>query len=139
MNKILYSLISATTIISAWIAPSSASAHSTDSLTVYDINYVDHRPEFPGGDRELRRFINATRRDLVDPITRDSGQHSRVVCGFVVLPDGKITHANVLVSANEVLDREALRIISEMPLWNAGRIGDHNVAVYCVLPIAFKP
>jgi len=103
-------------------------------LKVYSVDIVDTEPEFPGGSRAMLHFINETRRTPKDAEVRQG----RVICGFVILPDGRITCASILKGLCNDLDQEALRIINEMPRWNAGRINGVPVAVYYVLPIGFR-
>lgn len=109
---------------------------AAQQMTVYDATAVDVRPEFPGGDRAMLAYINRT---LSYPESaRAEGIHGRVLCGFVVTPEGELTCVSIVRGVEASLDREALRIISAMPRWSAGRRGNETVAVYCVLPIGFK-
>ena len=79
------------------------------------------------------KFINETR---VYPAEAYNNRiQGRVVCSFVVYPDGSINGISVMKGVEETLDREAVRIISEMPRWIAGCIGNEAVPVSCVLAI----
>ena len=40
-------------------------------------------------------------------------------------------------ASNDQLNREAVRVISVMPKWEAGKINHKAVPVRCYLPIAF--
>jgi len=106
-------------------------------MEVYEYDYVDVRPQFPGGERGLINFINETREYPYNAyMNRVEG---RVVCSFIVGQDGKVSHIQVVRgSTDETLNREAVRVISKMPRWSAGRMGNSKVAVRCVLPIAFR-
>lgn len=108
----------------------------SNELTIYDSGYVDIVPQFPGGERALMKFINETR---VYPAEAYNNRiQGRVVCSFVVYPDGSINGISVMKGVEETLDREAVRIISEMPRWIAGCIGNEAVPVSCVLAIPFR-
>lgn len=109
----------------------------TQYIDVYEYDYVDVRPQFPGGERGLINFINQTREYPYDAyVNRVEG---RVLCSFIVHPDGSLSHIEVLRGAgDETLNREALRVIGEMPRWQPGKIGNSRVAVRCVLPIPFR-
>lgn len=112
--------------------------HSTyDAIEVYEYDYVDVQPQFPGGEHGLINFINNTREYPYNAYkNRIQG---RVLCSFIVGADGKVSNIRIIRGAqDESLNREALRVISEMPKWKAGKVGGQAVAVRCVLPIAFR-
>ena len=105
-------------------------------MTVYDYDFVDSQPQFPGGDCAMFQYINNERR-----YPSQAYQHriqGRVLCSFVVNTDGSISNVTVVRGVEESLNREAMRIISEMPQWNAGKLNGQPVPVYCILPIAFR-
>lgn len=106
------------------------------SIDVYDYESVDVHPSFPGGDTEMLRFINGERK-YPSKAYRD-GIEGRVLCSFVVNKDGSLSHISVLKGVEESLNREAVRILSKMPAWDAGMVDETPVPVYCILPIAFR-
>lgn len=97
---------------------------------------VDEQPHFPGGDGAMMKFINRERRYPARAYRE--GIEGRVLCSFVVTPDGTITAPEVIRGVEESLNKEALRIINRMPRWVAGKIGDTKVPVYCILAIPFR-
>lgn len=103
---------------------------------VYEYDCVDIQPRFPGGNQELLKFINNTRRYPAEAYRQ--GVHGRVLCGFVVNEDGSISHISLVKGVEESLNNEAMRIISEMPKWESGVLDNRNVPVFCVLPIVFR-
>lgn len=103
---------------------------------VYEYNSVDIAPSFPGGKISMMRYINQKRR--YPSSAYEKGIEGRVTCGFVVAADGTIKDVSVVKSAYPELDAEAIRLIESMPKWEPGIIDGCNVAVYCVLPIAFR-
>ena len=106
-------------------------------IEVYEFDYVDIQPQFPGGERGLINFINKTR---VYPYHAYKNHiQGRVLCSFIVGTDGRVSDVRVIRSAgDESLNREAIRVISKMPKWSVGKVGDHAVPVRVVLPIAFR-
>ena len=112
-----------------------SSQHSEQEI--YEFDYVDVQPQFPGGEHGLVNYINNTR---VYPYEAYQKRiQGRVLCSFIVGADGKVSHVRVIRGAgDESLDREAMRVIGEMPRWTAGRVSGNAVAVRCVLPIAFR-
>lgn len=106
-------------------------------MEVYEFDYVDIQPQFPGGERGLINFINKTREYPYHAYKK--GIQGRVLCSFIVGTDGRVTDVRVIRGAgDESLDREAIRVIGEMPRWSVGKVGNHAVPVRVVLPIAFR-
>lgn len=105
-------------------------------VDVYDYDYVDERPQFPGGERGLVNFINKTREYPYDAY--EAGIEGRVLCGFVINIDGSVSNVTVLKGHHPDLNREAVRVISEMPKWKAGKMGNKHVPVLYILPIVFR-
>lgn len=103
---------------------------------VFEYDYVDLKPEFPGGGRSLINFINSTRK-YPEQAYRE-GIQGRVTCSFIVNVDGKLSHIRVLRGVEPSLNDEAVRIISEMPEWTPGQINGHNVPVRVVCAIPFR-
>ena len=119
------------------VNPMSPNHTSYDAIEVYEFDYVDVQPQFPGGEHGLINFINKTREYPYHAYkNRIQG---RVLCSFIIGTDGKVSNIRIIRgSADESLNREAMRVISEMPRWKAGKVGGQTVAVRCVLPIAFR-
>ena len=73
----------------------------------------------------------------IGPMTRFIAMPSEVV----VLLRGIVGTLFVLlfmrIRSIEV-NREAIRVINEMPKWSVGKVGNHAVPVRVVLPIAFR-
>jgi len=109
---------------------------SVEIIEAYESESVDVPPMFPGGQNALLRYINSSRCYPADAYNR--GVQGKVLCAFVVQPDGSVTHINVLRSVDPSLDREAVRVLSAMPNWHAGRIGEDAVPVYCIMPVQFR-
>lgn len=105
-------------------------------IDVYEYDYVDVQPQFPGGERGLVNFINKTREYPYDAY--EAGIEGRVLCSFIINIDGSVSNITVLRGSNELLNREAVRVISEMPKWKAGKMGNKSVPVLYFLPIAFR-
>lgn len=105
-------------------------------IQIYEYNSVDRRPSFPGGNIEMMKFINRERNYPVEAY--ENGIEGRVVCGFVVNTDGHISDVVVMRGVEESLDREAVRIVTSMPVWTAGYVSDSPVPVFCVVTIPFR-
>lgn len=119
------------------VNPMSPNRSPYDVMEVYEFDYVDVQPQFPGGEHGLINFINKTREYPYHAYkNRIQG---RVLCSFIIGVDGKVSNIRIIRgAADETLNREAMRVISEMPRWKAGKVDGQAVAVRCVLPIAFR-
>lgn len=119
------------------VNPMSPNRTAYDAIEVYEFDYVDVQPQFPGGEHGLINFINRTREYPYHAYK--NRVQGRVLCSFIIGTDGKVSNIKVIRGTqDESLNREAMRVISEMPRWKAGKVGGQTVAVRCVLPIAFR-
>ena len=103
---------------------------------VYEYDYVDQKPEFPGGRGSMIKFINSTREYPAEAY--DAGIEGRVTCAFIVNTNGKICHVQVLRGVEPSLNQEAIRIVSNMPDWSPGKIDDNPVPTRVVCCIPFR-
>lgn len=103
---------------------------------VYEYDYVDEKPSFPGGQCKMVNFINRERK-YPDKAYRE-GIQGRVICSFVVNCDGSVSNISVLKGVEATLNAEAERILSTMPVWLPGRIDGHPVPVRVLYPVPFR-
>ena len=103
---------------------------------VFEYDYVDVKPQFPGGDNNLINFINSNRN--YPQSAYDNGIEGRVTCAFVVNADGKISNIKILRGVEDSLNQEAIRIVSSMPPWTPGKILDQPVPVRVIYCIPFR-
>ena len=103
---------------------------------VFEYDYVEEKPEFPGGGGSLMNFINSTRQYPQEAY--EAGVEGRVTCSYVVNADGKISNIQVLRGVETSLNQEAVRIISLMPDWIPGKIAHQSVPVRVVTCIPFR-
>lgn len=101
---------------------------------VYDL--VDEMPSFPGGPAELMKWLSS--HVQYPAIAIDICIQGTVIVAFIVEPDGSISNVKLVRSVDANLDREALRVVSEMPNWTPGKQGGNKVRVRYSLPIAFR-
>jgi len=97
---------------------------------------VENKPEFPGGDAALMKYIAESIKYPV--IAQENGIQGRVICQFVVNKDGSIVDINVVRSVDPSLDKEAIRVIKSMPKWKPGKQRGKAVRVKFTLPIVFR-
>lgn len=103
---------------------------------VFEYDYVDEKPEFPGGGDSMVKYINTNRHYPEEAY--QSGIEGRVTCSFIVHADGKLSHIKVLRGVEPSLNQEAIRIVSSMPDWTPGKINDQPVPVRVICCIPFR-
>lgn len=97
---------------------------------------VEDQPEFPGGTAALMEYL---RNNIKYPaICRENNIQGKVIVTFVVNKDGAITDPEVVKSVNPSLDKEALRVISQMPNWKPGTQRGKPVRVKFNVPVSFQ-
>jgi TonB family protein len=97
---------------------------------------VEEMPEFPGGEIALRQYIaNAVKY----PVTaQEKGIQGKVYVTFVVSKDGSVADCKIARGVDPSLDKEALRVVSELPKWMPGKQKGKNVNVSYTIPINFQ-
>ena len=99
---------------------------------------VAQTPTFNGGDaNEFSKWVSENFKYPDE--ARQSKVQGRVTVQFTVTETGKVADVKVLRGVNEILDKEAIRIVSQSPQWTPGR--DENgeiVPVSYVFPVIFK-
>lgn len=99
-------------------------------------SYVEVPPQFPGGDAELMKWLQA---NLNYPTrAQEQGIQGRVVLRFVVGPDGSVGQIEIQKTLDPTCDQEAVRVVKKMPNWLPGKQNGRPVYVYFTLPIQFK-
>jgi TonB family protein len=104
---------------------------------VYPIfSHAEVPPSFPGGEKEMMKYLMD---NIQYPaIAQEQGIQGRVILRFVVTPNGSIEKIEVLHSLDPNCDKEAMRLVKNMPKWNPGRQNGSAVYVYYTLPILFR-
>jgi protein TonB len=97
---------------------------------------VEENPEYPGGDEERMRFL---RNNITYPEAAFRARISGTVeIGFIVEPDGSLSHLTVLRGNSPLLNEEALRVARLMPKWKPGKQRGKPVRVQYNMPITFS-
>jgi len=97
---------------------------------------VEVAPKFPGGKLELHKFI-ATNVKYPSQ-AREKGVQGKVYIKFVVDKTGKVSNVGVVRSVDPLLDAEAVRVVSELPVWTPGENEGKPVNVHFTVPINFR-
>ncbi|MCM1152059.1 MAG: energy transducer TonB [Muribaculum sp.] len=118
--------------VSTGVSPTGARCY----MEVFEYDFVEEKPGFPGGDTKLTEYINTTRHYPREAYRK--GIQGRVTCSFVVNADGSVSHVRVIRSASPQLDEEAVRIFKSMPTWQPGRISGQAVPVRVIRSVPFR-
>ncbi len=103
---------------------------------IHELVQLDQAPEFPGGIDGLMQFLS---QNIVYPNECAMQEiQGRVLVKFTVFKDGKVGNIEVVNSVHPLLDAEAIRVVSLLPDWKPGKLGNENVNVWYTLPISFK-
>ena len=135
MKKIVFLL----SVLFLSLAAQAQSVENADSVAVEETVYqfVEEQPEFPGGMKGLMQYF---RDNIKYPrISRDNKSQGTSTVRFTVDADGSISDAEIVRSTGDMyLDKEALRVISEMPKWKPGKQNGKPVRVKFALPVGFR-
>lgn len=96
---------------------------------------VEQMPSFPGGDIELMKFL---KKNVNYPkMSKELGITGMVIVEFIVDVDGTMTDIKIAKGVSSDIDKEALRVVSQMPKWIPGSQRNQPVQVGMRLPIRF--
>lgn len=112
---------------------------SQHSKSVKDKNIfvaVDEIPSFPGGWIEFHNYLNSNIHYPADAMK--SNIQGRVILKVVVEIDGSISNIIVVKGVESSIDKESIRVVSNMPRWAPGKIKGQPVRSYFTIPIDFR-
>ena len=97
---------------------------------------VEEPASFPGGMGECMKWLG---KNIKYPtISQENGVQGRVIIQFVVNKDGSIVDAQVARGVDPYLDKEALRVVGQMPKWSPGKQRGKAVRCQFTLPVQFR-
>lgn len=105
-----------------------------DANGIYEV--AEEMPQFPGGMGKLMEYISKNMQYPAEAQKQKVG--GRVVVQMVVDAEGNVTNPRILQGVNPLLDKEALRLMKDMPKWTPGKQNGEAVAVKYTLPVMFQ-
>ena len=97
---------------------------------------VEKNPSFPGGVEKLYEYLG---KNISYPqMAKEAGVKGKVYVQFVVEKDGSITDVNVMRGIGSGCDKEAIRVVKNMPKWEAGEQRGKKVRVKFTLPVVYQ-
>ncbi len=117
-------------------SPATNMQEIADSDSVFTMETVEKQPLFGEGEAELLNYIS--KNVTYPPAAKEKGIQGRVFVSFVIDETGNVIDVKVLQGEHELLNNEAIRVVSGMPTWKPGESKGKPVKVSYVLPINFK-
>lgn len=97
---------------------------------------VEKMPTYPGGQGALLAFL--AKAIQYPKEAQEKGIQGRVTCSFIVETDGSLSNIQVIRGLDPALDKEAVRVIGEMPKWIPGTQRGKAVRVKYTVPMTFS-
>ena len=101
---------------------------------VFDV--VEQQPQYPGGMGALNQWLGSNIKYPV--MAAENGIEGRVVVQFVVERDGSVSGVHVVRGVDPSLDKEATRVVAQMPKWIPGKQNGSAVRVKYTVPVTFR-
>lgn len=115
-------------------------AQDSVKAKVWDCDYGEIMPQFPGGDGALLDYIKKNLRYPIE--AKNKGVQGRVIVRFCIETDGSISDVKVVKSVDSLLNNEAVRIVKSMPRWKPGGLMSKGKTelkrIKYTIPINFK-
>ena len=122
------------------ISVAAAPVNKTDKMAADKTgyyNYTDVAPLYEGGQGAIESYITNNLQYPQEAI--DNGIEGTVQVQFGVDENGNI--ANVTTVGNKIgygLEEEAIKVVSNMPKWNPGKVKGKSVKTRMILPITYR-
>lgn len=100
------------------------------------VEFPDQEAEFPGGIAAMRKFL--AEKIKYPDIAIEMGDQGKVFVQFVVEKDGSISQVEVIRGVSKELDREAKRVVRQMPPWQPAETRGEKQRSRMRIPINFE-
>jgi periplasmic protein TonB len=121
-------------------APVDSLAYTSAAVEVNDdpepIISVEEPPVFPGGEAALLKYIADNTK--YPPEALENNIQGKVIVRFAVAPDGSVKRIEITRGVSPLLDEEARRVVSSLPVWKPGRQNGKAVSVWFFVPVTFR-
>ncbi|WP_456463051.1 energy transducer TonB [Lutibacter sp.] len=102
-----------------------------NSLTIK----TNSQPQFPGGNKELAKYLSKNIRYPKN--SENSSSRGKVIVCFTIEKDGEISNIEIVKGINKILNKEAKRVIANMPNWKPAIKNGMPTSTLLKLPILF--
>jgi TonB family protein len=110
------------------------SVNVIDDSSIHD--YVEKPPFFGENHEDLDEYLSENI-EISDEM-REKEVKGRVILSFVVETDGSLSNIKVVRNIGAGAGEEAVRVVSEMPLWSPAMQNGHLVRCRYTLPVVFR-
>ena len=97
---------------------------------------VEEPPVFPGGDVALLKYIADNTKYPAEAV--ENNIQGKVLVKFAVSADGSVRRVVVMRGVHPLLDEEAVRVVTTLPLWRPGKQNGKPVPVWFFVPVNFQ-
>jgi periplasmic protein TonB len=115
------------------ISYSQAQSKTKDTSKIYTT--VEKSATFPGGVSAFGKYLGSNIRYPSE--ARSKNIQGRVILSFIVETDGALTDIKAVNSADPLLSKEAVRVMSGSPLWEPGTQNGNPVRQQYYVPVSF--
>lgn len=129
------------TYVGSQVIPLTPESIRADSIRLYQesLEIAEQMPEFPGGFPAIIEYIQKQLYSHLYDKYHVHQNQGRVLIMFTIDTEGFVRYPKIVRSTMESdADKEALRIIRELPQWIPGRHNGQAVAVHYVIPVVFR-
>ncbi|KQR72255.1 energy transducer TonB [Pedobacter sp. Leaf176] len=113
-----------------------AGSLTSKAQKIYDFVSVDKIPEYPGG---IKKFYEYLGKNIKYPdVAKKNKTQGKVWLSFIVERDGHLNDVEVIRGLTKETDKEAVRVLSASPKWNAGVIKGKPVRVKYNINVNFS-
>jgi len=117
-----------------------SSAIGADENVVIDASAIKDKPEFPGGEQALIKFI--AENTIYPKEVMEKGIQGTIYVRFIVKKDGSVQVSEIVkrpnIANDPSLEIEAARVVGSLPNWKPGTIKGQAVNVSFIIPIQFN-
>ena len=99
------------------------------------VTFSEEEAQFPGGNVAMANYISTNMKYPVEAMKKKV--EGRVIVAFVVTKTGELSDIKILKGVDPYVDKEALRLISEMPKWRPAQLNGRSVNQRKSIPIIF--
>lgn len=96
---------------------------------------LNSQPEFPGGTKELSKYLS---KNIKYPRnSRTSSSRGKVIVCFKVKKSGEVSEVKIVKGVNQILNKEAKRVVANMPNWKPAFKNGNAISTVLRIPIVF--
>jgi protein TonB len=96
---------------------------------------VEEMPMYPGGEIELLKWI--MEHTQYPEVAKENNIQGKVIVRFCVTSKGTVDRVSILKGVDPELDKEAIRVVQQLPAFKPGKQGGKPVPVWYMVPINF--